>query len=141
MHNEFSNPLRVETAQGVVQGVWDEGVALFKGVPYAAPPIGARRFRPPEPPAAWRGVRQATVFGPIAPQAPSRLGRVMGDFAVLQDEDCLTLNIWTPGLDGPPAPVLFWLHGGAFTSGAGSLAWYSGHEFARNGRIVVVTIN
>ena len=65
----------------------------------------------------------------------------MGDFDVAQSEDCLTLNVWSPALDGAPAPVLFWLHGGAFTSGAGSLGWYRGQEFARDGRIVVVTIN
>jgi para-nitrobenzyl esterase len=140
VRDDPAQPPLVETTQGALRGAWDGGVATFRGIPYAAPPIGDLRFRPPEPFANWRGTRDATEFGPIAPQAPSRLSRVMGDFDLPQSEDCLTLNIWASALAGPPAPVLFWLHGGAFTSGAGSLPWYWGREFARNGRIVVVTV-
>jgi para-nitrobenzyl esterase len=114
---------------------------VFKGIPYAAPPVGALRFQPPQPAPHWTEPRDATRFGPIAPQPPSRLNRVMGDFDLPQDEDCLTLNVWTPTLGAPRLPVLIWLHGGAFTSGAGSVGWYSGRSFAASGRVVVVTIN
>jgi para-nitrobenzyl esterase len=140
MSNARKEPV-VEVAEGALRGSWVGDVAVFKGVPYAAPPIGALRFEPPQPGAPWPQLRDATISGPIAPQLPSRLNRIMGDFEMPAGEDCLTLNIWTPTLDEPPAPVLFWLHGGAFTSGAGSIGWYSGQNFAANGRILVVSIN
>ncbi|MDB5405833.1 MAG: carboxylesterase type [Rhodospirillales bacterium] len=141
MATEDRRPPVAETASGALRGVWDGDLAIFRGVPFATPPLGDLRFRPPQPAAPWQGIRDATQFGPIAPQAPSRLGRVMGDFDLAQDEDCLTLNVWTPALHDKPAPVLVWLHGGANTSGGGSVGWYSGRELARNGGIVVVTVN
>src|SRR5580700_6541885 len=132
----------VETTYGPVRGLVDGDVALFRGIPFAAAPVGALRFRAPEPPATWKGVLDATQFGPICPQGPSRLNRVMGDFNLPQAEDnCLTLNIWTPALGRAPAPVMIWIHGGGFTSGSGRLDWYSGLHFARNGGIVFVSIN
>src|SRR5262249_9626823 len=83
----------------------------------------------------------ATKDGPIAPQARSRLSHVMGDFERPQSEDCLTLNIWTPALDSKKRPVLVWIHGGAFSSGAGSLPWYSSERFAADGDLVAVSIH
>jgi para-nitrobenzyl esterase len=125
--------------QGGLRGRREDGVTAYLGVPYAAPPVGPARFRPPEPPPSWRGVRDATRVGPAAPQPPSRLAAVMGNRVVEQDEDCLTLNVWTP--EGPQRPVLVFLHGGGFLSGSGGLDWYDGAELARRGGIVVVTVN
>jgi para-nitrobenzyl esterase len=129
------------TALGDLHGVEQQGVTVFRGVPYAAPPVGPLRFMPPQPPAAWHGLRDATRHGPIAPQAPSRLRAAMGGFERPQDEDCLTLTIWTPRADNARRPVLVWLHGGAWLTGAGSLDWYHGARLAREGDIVVVSVN
>ncbi len=129
------------TAQGNLSGTVENGVAVFRAVPYAAPPVGELRFKPPAPPAAWRGERDASAHGPIAPQPPSRLRAAMGDFSCPQSEDCLTLTIWTPAADRARRPVLVWFHGGAFMSGAGSLPWYSGANMARRGDMVVVGVN
>jgi para-nitrobenzyl esterase len=129
------------TKAGELRGAYENGVAVFRGVPYAAPPVGELRFSPPQPMPAWQGARDATKDSPIAPQGRSRLAHVMGDFERPQSEDCLTLNIWTPATDAKKRPVLVWIHGGAFASGAGSLPWYSGERFAANGDVVVVSIN
>ncbi len=137
-----SNRLVVTTASGDIHGVHEDGVRVFRGVPYAAPPVGTLRFMPPQPAPRWRGVRNAVADGPIAPQGRSRLAHVMGDFERPQSEDCLTLTIWTPDTvaESDRCPVLVWVHGGAFSSGAGSLPWYSGERFAANG-VVTVSIN
>ncbi len=129
------------TALGDLGGAEEHGITVFRGVPYAAPPVGPLRFMPPEPAAAWRGLRDATRHGPIAPQAQSRLRAAMGGFERPQDEDCLTLTIWTPRADHARRPVLVWLHGGAWLTGAGSLDWYNGARLAREGDIVVVGVN
>ena len=127
---------------GALRGLPGNGVLRFRNVPYAAPPVGSRRFEPPAPPEPWNGTRDSTEHGPIAPQPPSRLRLVMGDFAPRdQGEDCLTLTIATPGADGARRPVVVWLHGGAFLSGAGSLDWYDGAPLARSGNLVVVGVN
>jgi len=131
----------VGTKAGELRGAGENGILVFRGVPYAAAPIGELRFAPPQPVAAWRGIREATEDGPIAPQGRSRLAHVMGDFQRPQSEDCLTLNIWTPAADAKRRPVIVWIHGGAFSSGAGSLPWYSGERFAANGDVVAVSIN
>jgi para-nitrobenzyl esterase len=131
----------VRCKAGELRGAVENGVLVFRGVPYAAAPVGELRFRPPRPAPAWQGVRDATKDGPIAPQGRSRLAHIMGDFERPQSEDCLTLNIWTPAADGGKRPVMVWIHGGAFSSGAGSLPWYSGERFAANGDIVAVSIN
>ena len=133
--------LIVRTTAGNLRGANENGVAVFRGVPYADAPVGDLRFSPPQPPPAWQGVRDARRDGPIAPQARSRLAHVMGDFERPQSEDCLTLTIWTPAVDAGKRPVLVWIHGGAFGSGAGSLPWYSGERFAANGDVVAVSIN
>ena len=133
--------LVVRTKAGDLNGARENGVAVFRGVPYAAPPVGDLRFAPPRPAQPWQGVRDARQDGPIAPQARSRLAHIMGDFERPQSEDCLTLTIWTPAADAGKRPVLVWIHGGAFGSGAGSLPWYSGERFAANGDVVAVSIN
>jgi para-nitrobenzyl esterase len=129
------------TSLGDLRGAWHDGIAAFRGVPYASPPVGERRFIAAQSGQGWSGLRDATRDGPIAPQLPSRLRVAMGDFERPQDEDCLTLTICTPAPDAKVRPVLVWLHGGAWISGAGSLDWYDGANLARDGDIVVVGVN
>jgi para-nitrobenzyl esterase len=131
----------VETASGRLSGAEHRGVHVFRGIPYAAPPVGPLRFRPPQPPAAWSGVRAATDFGAMSPQLPSPLEQIAGSRPLVQSEDCLSLNVWTPGCDDAKRPVMVWIHGGAFTTGTAATPWYSGTTSARNGDVVVVTVN
>lgn len=131
----------VEPPCGPLLGRQGDGLVVFRGVPYALPPTGERRFQSPLSHPDWREVRQALDDGPIPPQAPSRLSTVTGDLHGVQDEDCLTLTIWTPKVDAGRRPVLVWFHGGAYSSGAGSLDWYSGEALARAGNMVVVGVN
>ena len=131
----------VRTKAGDLRGTREDGLVVFRGVPYAAPPTGELRFAPPQAAAAWSGVRDAGRDGPVAPQTRSRLAHVMGDFQQPQSEDCLTLNIWTPAADAARRPVLVWIHGGAYLSGAGSVPWYAGDQLAKNGDVVAVSIN
>jgi len=129
----------LETASGRVRGTTgDDGVAVFKGIPYGA----AARFAPPRPVAAWTRVRDAVEFGPQAPQVPGFLEQAFGLADWPMSEDCLSLNVWTPAAGRPGAglPVLVWIHGGAFTNGTGAVPWYDGTAFARRG-CVLVTIN
>src|SRR5262245_26364068 len=116
--------LVVRIKPGELRGTRESGVAVFRGIPYAAAPVGELRFQPPQPVPSWQATRDASKDGPIPPQGRSRLAHVMGEFERPQSEDCLTLNIWTPAADSKKRPVLVWIHGGAFSSGAGSLAWY-----------------
>jgi para-nitrobenzyl esterase len=134
-------PPIAQTALGDLAGFWDDGVAEFRGVPYALPPVGERRFAPARPVPPWPGRRDATRHGPIAPQMSARVKAAMGDFTRPQDEDCLTLTIWTPATDSARRPVLVFLHGGAYATGAGSLDWYDGSRLARDGDMVVVGVN
>jgi para-nitrobenzyl esterase len=129
------------TALGALSGVRERDVVQFRGVPYAQPPVGPLRFAPPQPASAWSVVHDATRHGPIAPQGPSRLAAAMGACSRPMDEDCLTLTITTPHADKGRRPVLVWLHGGAWITGAGSLAWYDGATLAGEGDIVVVGVN
>ncbi|MGA8682042.1 MAG: carboxylesterase/lipase family protein [Acidimicrobiales bacterium] len=132
--------LVVETRHGRIRGTDEDGLVVFRGVPYAAAPVGHRRFRPPQPPQDWSDVRQANSFGPMCPQPPAAgLESIPGD-PTEQSEDCLTLNIWTPGLEGAKRPVMVFLHGGGFVSGSSSVAVYHGAALARLG-VVVVTLN
>ena len=127
------------TQQGEVEGRERNGALLFAGIPYAAPPVGKRRFLPPEPHERWPGVRNAQRFGAAAPQLPG--DGVLGIRDVRWDEDCLTLNVCTPAADGARRPVLVWIHGGGFQTGQGAIPWYDGTSFARKGDVVTVTIN
>ncbi len=127
------------TRSGAVEGRVKEGVLLFAGIPYAAPPVGALRFSKPRPHEGWSGTRPAQRFGNAALQPPgsgmtSSPPRRMG-------EDCLTLNVTTPALDDASRPVLFWIHGGGFRTGQGAIPWYNGTSFAKRGDIVTVSIN
>jgi para-nitrobenzyl esterase len=130
-----------ETTAGTVRGAIRDEVAVFRGVPYARAPVGPGRFRPPSPPEPWAGVRDALHAGPVAPQNPSALERLLGASSPTMDEDCLSVNVWTPAADDGRRPVLVWIHGGAFLTGAGSFPWYRGTSFARRGDVVVVTCN
>ena len=123
------------TAQGKLEGTQQDGVHAFKGVPFAAPPLGSLRFAAPQPADGWSGVRDATRSGPAAPQPPGFM-RDIPDW----DEDCLNLNVWTPGLTGR-RPVMVYLHGGGFTTGSGSQETYPGAKLAAMGDLVVVAIN
>lgn len=131
----------VETAQGKVEGAARDGVRVFLGIPYARPPVGPLRLRPPQPMAPWAGVRPALAFGAGAPQSPSMMGRLLGIGFGEHDEDCLSLNVWTPACDGARRPVLVWLHGGGFVFGASNQPIYSGAPLARRGDAVVVSVN
>ncbi len=131
----------VETAAGKLQGYYTGRCLLFAGVPYAAAPVGERRFRPPAPPEPWGGVRDATHFGPIQPQSPSRFAVFMGPDPHRQSEDSLCLNVWTPAADDRRRPVIVFIHGGAWVSGAGSFPLYHGEAFASRYDAVYVSLN
>jgi para-nitrobenzyl esterase len=133
--------LVVSTLQGQVRGQVTDGVAAFKGIPYAAPPFGPNRFQAPRPREPWAGVRDALEYGRVAPQPPyvPPFDRLLGDQG-LPGEDCLNLNVWTPDPSGGRLPVMVWIHGGAFARGSGALPSYDGGRFARDG-VVCVTIN
>jgi para-nitrobenzyl esterase len=132
---------QVETRQGALRGVQERGLEVFRGVPFAAPPVGPLRFRPPEPPPRWTGVREATRFARGAPQNAAIAGPLLSLGIGRTGEDCLYLNVWTPRADGGRRPVLVWIHGGAFVLGAGSQTLYDGSALARRGDVVVVTLN
>ncbi|HZW32853.1 MAG TPA: carboxylesterase/lipase family protein [Isosphaeraceae bacterium] len=131
----------VETTYGPIRGSWRDEVCLFRGVPYGRPPVGMLRFRPPEPPEAWSETRDATRFRPAAPQNPDPLDHIWGEVLAPGDEDCLTLNVWTPAADDGRRPVMVCIHGGAFLIGSGRWPWYDGRALIRRGDVVLVTIN
>jgi para-nitrobenzyl esterase len=130
-------PPRVDTAQGAVEGKQVRGIDEFLGIPYAAPPVGDLRWRPPAPARAWKGLRKATDFGPICAQVTT-----LGVFAgpANANEDCLTLNVFTPRTGtAAKAPVIVWIHGGGNLDGASRD--YDATRLASLGKAVVVTIN
>ena len=151
----MSDPV-ADTTLGKVRGTEVRGIRVFKGIPYGAPTDGANRCRPPRPAEPWTGVRDSLAFGPSSPQM---MGPAMGastmprparmDLFGLSDppdidqsEDCLVLNVWTPGVaDGAERPVLFRIHGGGFGAGSGSWNWHDGTNLALRGDVVVVTVN
>ena len=132
----------IETRYGEVRGSVADGVASFKGIPYAAPPFGANRLQPPRPVQPWSGVRDALCYGPKFPQPPypPHIATLLPPELGGQGEDCLLLNIWAPA-SGSDAPVMVWIPGGVYGyHGTGASPWYDGSHFARDG-IVCVTIN
>ena len=131
-------PPHASTSEGELQGVERDGVVAYLGVPYAAPPVGDLRWQPPQPPAPWQGVRDASHFGNDCMQA-RRAGS--GEASQPVSEDCLYLNVRAPAHHGRRAlPVMLWVHGGGYALGSGSQALYDGAKLARRG-VVVVTIN
>ena len=126
---------------GWVRGREDGGIWEFLGVPYARAPVGPLRWRPPERPEPWSGVRDATMPGPLAPQVPPAPGATLPGDPLEQSEDCLHLSIWTPAPDSARRPVLVWVHGGGFTSGSAGSVLYRGQRLAAEGDVVVVNIN
>ena len=147
----------VKTSSGRVRGLAEAGVLAFKGIPYALPPIGARRFAPPEPAQPWPGVRPAVTFGAQAWQViypffdPAFDDDPVWDEArsfhrgaittpVPNSEDCLLVNVWTPSASGK-RPVMVWMHGGGFAAGSGSWNWWCGQHLAREQDLVLVSLN
>ncbi len=129
----------VETSYGKVRGYSRRGVIKFKGIPYAAPPIGNLRFKAPAPVDSWSDVRDATRFSPVAPQPPSTLESLFGEPMPQSEAECLTINIWTNDLNAKGRPVMFWIHGGGFITGSG--ASLDGARLVQRGNVVVVSIN
>ncbi|HBU13177.1 MAG TPA: hypothetical protein DEB31_10830, partial [Clostridiales bacterium] len=124
--------ITVQTKSGIVRGVENDGVRIWRGIPYARPPVGALRFRPAQPVEPWEGELDARQFSPMCQQTRQ---------AGAMDEDCLTLNIWAPPEDGKKHAVMLFLHGGSFCDGAGSDPEYEGSKLVREGGVVLVTIN
>ncbi|MBN2074029.1 MAG: carboxylesterase/lipase family protein [Dehalococcoidales bacterium] len=135
----------VTTKSGKLEGIYQDGLCVFKGIPYAEPPVGTLRWMPPQPVKKWDGVRPAKEYGAMAPQlamaGPSDSPGAPNFGNVPQSEDCLFLNIWTPGLDDKKRPVMFWIHGGAFIIGAGSETFLDSGVLPKRGDIVLVSIN
>jgi len=140
--------VETDTAYGRVQGIQTTGIKQFKGIPYGASTGGRNRFMPPKKPVAWKGVRECFAHGQISPQA---LTDLRSDYGIMihwdyqpggMGEDCLNLNVWTPGLkDGAKRPVLVCFHGGGFTTGSSNALGYDGAQLARFGDVVVVCVN
>lgn len=140
-------PLVAETTNGRVRGFRADGVVQFRGIPYGGDTGGRNRFMPPTPVARWSGVRDATEWGHVAPQPASAnadaYGQMTGwsNFRGGMEEDCLVVNVWTPALDTKKRAVMVMIHGGGFTSGSGNLVALEGQFMAREGDVVVVTVN
>src|SRR5262249_34693398 len=132
-----ADPTIAKTDTGALHGVANGEIIAFKGVPYAAPPVGDLRWRPPQRAAKWNGVREANDYGNVCmqkyPNTDNGIGRQPAS------EDCLTLNVWTQGTSGK-RPVMLWIHGGGFVNGSGTAKLYDGTQLAKRG-VVIVTIN
>ena len=134
-----SSPPVVTAPAGAVRGVAEGEITSFKGIPYAAPPVGQMRWRPPAPAPGWTGVRDADQFGSACIQPTPLVQSIYSADLGRTSEDCLTLNVWTPDVTGK-APVMVWIHGGALVTGSSKETLYDGARLAREG-VVVVSIN
>jgi para-nitrobenzyl esterase len=130
--------LVVNTEQGKVQGAVENGAVAFLGIPYAAPPVGEGRFAPPQPPESWEGTREALGYGATALQPHQEFTLIPEP--LVQGDNCLNLNVFTPDPGNSELPVLVWIHGGGFFAGCNASPWYRGGRFARDG-VVLVSIN
>ncbi|HKC86612.1 MAG TPA: carboxylesterase/lipase family protein [Blastocatellia bacterium] len=133
-----NDTVRVEG--GLISGSVVDGVRSYKGIPFAAPPVGELRWKAPQPVAAWEGVRECNDFGPDCPQAPYPQSSLYYSAPRKQSEDCLYLNVWTAAKAGEKRPVMVWIHGGALTRGSGATRSYDGTALAKKG-VVLVTVN
>ena len=137
----------VETQSGKITGLAVDGVHVFKGIPYGAPTSGPNRFMPPKKAEPWTGVRECVAYAGRSPQAAAaaqrpELATVWGPIDTLPvGEDCLTLHVWTPGLDNARRPVMVWLHGGAFSYGSANSPRYDSTNLAKRNDVVVVAVN
>jgi para-nitrobenzyl esterase len=136
--NAANGTIKIEG--GMISGALADGVRSFKGVPFAAPPVGDLRWRPPQPVAAWQGVRECNEYGPDCPQAPYPSLSLFYSPPRKQSEDCLYLNVWTAANDGEKRPVMVWIYGGGLTRGSGAVPTYDGTALAKKG-VVLITIN
>jgi para-nitrobenzyl esterase len=133
---KIEDPVRITS--GPIAGMQKDGVRCYKGIPYAAPPVGELRWKLPQAPESWEEPRECREFGPSCPQYKDQITKGLNKM----DEDCLYLNIWTPaGAQEDRLPVMVWIHGGGFLTGSGSLPTYEGQNLAKKGNVVVVTIN
>ncbi|MEU5536762.1 carboxylesterase family protein [Streptomyces sp. NPDC020362] len=132
----------VRTASGAVRGLHEDGLAVFRGIPFAEPPVGAARFQAPCPARPWDGTREAYAFGPPPPQEPGIQGRKAAGVPGPTGDDWLTVNVWTPDPDPSSArPVMVWIYGGAYKLGHAGQPAYDAQHIARDGDVVVVTFN
>lgn len=132
------------TTYGAVSGEVEDGISVFRGIPYGSPTGGGARFMAPQPPKPWSGVREARRFGDQCPQVAAPPTPVWSSWAVAtgESEDCLALNVWTPGVgDGKKRPVMVWMHGGGYSVFNGSAAVYDGVRLCQRGDVVLVTLN
>src|SRR4051812_6753171 len=131
----------VRTVAGAVRGRREDGLTVFRGIPFAEPPVAEARFQAPRPVRAWEGTREAYAFGPPPPQESAFQGREMA-LDVPEGDDWLTVNVWTPDAD-PAArrPVMVWVYGGAYKLGHAGMPGYDAQHIARDGDLVVVTLN
>jgi para-nitrobenzyl esterase len=132
-----------DTSHGAVRGVVENGIVVFRGVPYGGSAAGGARFLPPQPPAHWGGVRDCAKFGDQCPQIPPPRIKAWAswDTNTGESEDCLALNIWTPACDDKKRPVMVWMHGGGYSQYNGSSAYCDGARLCQRGDVVVVTLN
>jgi para-nitrobenzyl esterase len=139
--SEMTGEPVVRLRDGAVRGKAGPGGYAFLGIPYAAPPFGADRMRPPQPVRPWPGERDATAFGPTVPKGdyPPQYATLFPEVVIPGDE-CLNLNVWTPDPGSAGLPVLVWIHGGSFMNGSSSVGAYDGAAFARDG-VVFVSVN
>lgn len=130
-------PKPVRTQAGLVQGSVQDGITVYKGIPFGAPPVGDLRWQAPQPPAPWKGVKETNKFAPACMQTPIVMP-ALGIESVPVSEDCLYLNVWTPAKSAKDKlAVMVWIYGGGFTGGGTSLSQYDGMNLAKKGVVYV----